>query len=290
MLRRVGEYQPQVQLRGYDSRRKMAGSIIVVTVVAFASIIVLEASAFSLGIGPAMLRGTGTSRHVCLSSLCLRAGMRPLRPFRPLRSHRGPLALLSLEIRAHSSIVDWVAANGGYVHPAVTLSDKGDAGVGLSLSAPVPAGQVLVAVPPRLQARARCMHYACVYACPSNNPILLQVTLSRLTGDEAVAVENEVPAGKWDFRLALALIALIHESQNAPAATAAEKPVKSKQPKADGFGTAPEPAALKRSSVEWQTYIETLPQKLDSLPVFFTGAQLREFETEFPAVQGIPAI
>ena len=49
--------------------------------------------------------------------------------------------------------------------------------------------QVLVALPPRLQ-----------------------VSVDLLAGDDAVAVDNEVPANKWDVKLGLTLLAIMHQS------------------------------------------------------------------------------
>jgi len=159
----------------------------------------------------------------------------------------------------HSKIAEWVVANGGYVHPALRPVDRGEAGIGLSLVEPVLGGQVLVALPPRLM-----------------------VTAERLSGSDATAVELEVPPNKWDIKLALALLALMHDARNPPAAAAGSSPTKSK----GGFGAAPSAPEPRRSSVEWATYFETLPDTLESLPIFYTGAQLREFEAEFPSLTG----
>jgi Fe-S cluster biogenesis protein NfuA len=164
---------------------------------------------------------------------------------------------------SHSAIAEWVVANGGFVHSAVSPVDRGEAGVGLSVSADVNAGQVLLALPPRLQ-----------------------VSTAYLTGAEAAAAENEVPPNKWDVKLALALLAL-KESAEKPGAV--ESPKKDKQPasKAGGFGApAAQASKPKRNSLDWGAYLYTLPSALKSLPIFFTGAQLREYETEFPKMQG----
>jgi len=152
----------------------------------------------------------------------------------------------------HSGITDWVVANGGYVHPAVRPVSRGDAGVGLTLSAKVSAGQVLLALPPRLH-----------------------VTLERLTGDDAAAAEMEVPSNKWDVKLALALLALMHKSKETAVAPQKADNANLKA-NTGGFGATPA-AAPTRSTLEWASYFETLPASLDTLPIFYTGAQLREF-------------
>jgi len=202
-----------------------------------AAVLVVTASGF-LSSGPTMLLAHSARPGV-------RVG---------LRIQTGPTMTLAA---AHSNIAEWVVANGGYVHPAVSTVDRADAGVGLTLSAPVKAGQVLVALPPRLQ-----------------------VTLERLTGDDAAAAEMEVPPKKWDVKLALALVSLMHEDAKAP-----NKEDVSKLAKAGGFA-APAPVSTKSSAVDWATYVETLPKALNSLPIFYTGAQLREFEAEFPKLTG----
>jgi hypothetical protein len=167
---------------------------------------------------------------------------------------------------AHAGIAAWITENGGYVHPAVEPVDRGEAGIGLSLSAPVSAGQVLVALPPRLQ-----------------------VSVDELSGDEKVAVDNEVPPNKWDVKLGLTLLHIMHQPEETSVSEKKKEDKgksKSTTPKM-GFG-APQPAAppQKRSSVKWKTYLSTLPSALPSIPIFFTGAQLREYEAEFPEVLG----
>ena len=160
---------------------------------------------------------------------------------------------------AHTAITEWVVANGGFVHPALRAVDRGEAGVGLTLAEPAAAGAVLVAIPPRLQ-----------------------ITTARLAGDEAAAVELEVPPNKWDVKLALALLTVLHDANSvghAPSAPVAPPPTR-------GFGAAPPKPQQRGSGVAWQTYADTLPDSLASLPLFFTGAMLREFEAEFPAVTG----
>jgi hypothetical protein len=166
---------------------------------------------------------------------------------------------------AHAGIAAWITENGGYVHPAVEPVDRGEAGIGLSLTAQVSAGQVLVALPPRLQ-----------------------VSVDELSGDEKVAVDNEVPPNKWDVKLGLTLLQIMHQSEETSAEKKKEDKGRSKSTiLKTGFG-APQPAApvQKRSSVKWETYLSTLPSALPSIPIFFTGAQLREYEAEYPEVLG----
>ena len=172
--------------------------------------------------------------------------------------------------RAYTDISSWVVANGGYVHPALAVCERGSAGLGLSVNAPVSAGQVLVALPPRL--------HVTIDSC--------------LRGAALAAVEKEVPPNKWDVRLALALLALIREgdlkaqpgpqSANSLAPSApANKPGGFAAPKNNKKNTT----VARSSAVGWATYIETLPSAL-ALPIFYTGAQLREFEMEFPQMAG----
>ena len=105
-------------------------------------------------------------------------------------------------------------------------------------------------------------------------PPRLMVTQERLGGSNAKAVELEVPPNKWDVKLALALLALMHQERSSPLPAAAvaksKKPAKAK----GGFGAAAPTPEPRRSSVDWATYFETLPESLNSLPIFFTGAQV----------------